>query len=79
MTGCQGELVEEEFDVVVTDTKGTIVLEETVTTFENGFMDLWLPRDDTFTISIKSDEGQAESTISTFDNDPTCITTIQLL
>src|SRR5699024_1312101 len=44
LTGCQGELVEEDFDVLVTDSSGEVVVDETMTTEKNGFIDLWLPR-----------------------------------
>src|SRR5699024_3682484 len=42
LTGCQGELVEEDFDVLVTDSSGEVVVDETMTTEKNGFIDLWL-------------------------------------
>src|SRR5690625_5369270 len=48
LTGCQGELVEEEIDVLITDSSGVVVVDETMTTEKNGFIDLWLPRDETF-------------------------------
>src|SRR5699024_4208600 len=52
LTGCQGELVEEDFDVLVTDSSGEVVVGETMTTENNGFIDLWLPRDETFVVEI---------------------------
>src|SRR5699024_12282143 len=52
LTGCQGELVEEDFDVLITDSSGEVVVDETMTTEENGFIDLWLPRDETFVVEM---------------------------
>src|SRR5699024_1940859 len=52
LTGCQGELVEEDFDVLVTDSSGEVVVDETMTTEKNGFIDLWLPRDETFVVEM---------------------------
>ncbi len=79
LTGCQGELVEEVFDVQITDEKGKKIVDEKMTSLENGFIDLWLPRDQEFTVKIQKDDKLVESTISTFEGDNTCITTMQLL
>jgi hypothetical protein len=79
LTGCQGELVEEEFDVFIKDKNGNVILDEKVTSQANGFFDLWLPRDKTYQIKIEHAGKVAESEISTFETDGTCITTLQLL
>jgi hypothetical protein len=79
LTGCQGELVNEQFNVYIEDTEGNVIVDSTVTSRSNGFIDLWLPRDKTYQIQITHDGKKAESKISTFENDPTCITTMQLL
>ncbi|PIC58026.1 hypothetical protein CSV80_16065 [Sporosarcina sp. P12(2017)] len=78
LTGCQGELVEQEFDVHIEDSKGNVILNETKETEANGFIDLWLPRNDTFTVTIKQDTKETVSEITTFDGDNTCITTMRL-
>ncbi|WP_303969224.1 CueP family metal-binding protein [Sporosarcina ureae] len=78
LTGCQGELVEEDFEVHIEDSEGNVILDEIKTTETNGFIDFWLPRDDTFTVTIKQDNKETVSEITTFDGDNTCITTMQL-
>jgi hypothetical protein len=78
LTGCQGELIEEEFSVYIEDTEGNVVLEEKVKSQTNGFIDLWLPRDKTYRIKIEHAGKVSESEISTFENDGTCNTTMQL-
>ncbi|PIC99576.1 MULTISPECIES: CueP family metal-binding protein [unclassified Sporosarcina] len=78
LTGCQGELVEEEFDVHIEDSEGNVILDDVKTTEANGFIDLWLPRDDTFTVTIKQDARETVSEITTFEGDNTCITTMRL-
>lgn len=78
MTGCQGELVEEEFDVLIEDEDGNVILDEKVTSQANGFIDLWLPRDKTYQVTIKQEGKAAELEFSTFEGDDTCITTMQL-
>ncbi|GGH21221.1 CueP family metal-binding protein [Paenibacillus segetis] len=78
LTGCQGELTEEEFNVTIEDMKGNVVLEQAMKSQSNGFIDLWLPRDTKYRITIEQDGKTAESEISTFEQDNTCITTMQL-
>lgn len=78
LTGCQGELVEEEFHVHIEDSEGNVILDEKKKTEGNGFIDLWLPRDDTYNVIITQDDKETTSEISTFDGDNTCITTMQL-
>lgn len=78
LTGCQGELVEKNFDVLIRDEEGTVVLDETMTSLENGFIDLWLPRDQTYQVKIEYDGKSVESVIETKKDENTCITTMQL-
>lgn len=79
LTGCRGELPDTAFDLVIEEESGAKVLEMTVVTPHNGFIDLWLPRNKTFRVTISRDGRSAVSTLSTFEGDPTCITTMQLL
>ena len=78
LTGCQGELVDQDFDIYIENTDGNVVLDETMNSEANGFIDLWLPRDKTFNVKISSEGKEVESQISTFEKDGTCITTMQL-
>jgi len=78
LTSCQGELVEETFHVTVKAEDGDAIVDEEMKTFANGFIDLWLPRDEYLTVTIEQDGKVAESIISTFEGDDTCITTMQL-
>lgn len=71
--------MEKEFNVYIEDEEGNVVVDDTLTSFANGFIDLWLPRDRIYQVKIEYDGKAAESTISTFDGDNTCITTMQLL
>ncbi|RXI96222.1 hypothetical protein DS745_21000 [Anaerobacillus alkaliphilus] len=78
MTGCQGEMVEVEFEVYIVDNDGNVLVDEKLISQSNGFIDFWLPRDKTFNITIKHDGKMVESEFSTFEDDGTCITTMQL-
>jgi hypothetical protein len=78
LTTCQGELVEEDIDVTITDTEGEVLVDETVTTYPNGFAGFWLPRDVEATMEVRYDGRSAETEIATGPGDPTCLTTVQL-
>lgn len=78
LTGCQGELVDTEFDVLIKDSDGELLIDEEKQTEANGFIDVWLPRDDTYTVTIKQDGKETSSEIFTFDGDKTCITNMQM-
>lgn len=78
LTGCQGELVDADFDILITNEAGDVVMDETMNSGKNGFIDLWLPRDDDYDVSVKYDGKEVDANISTFDGDNTCITTMQL-
>lgn len=79
MTGCQGELANKDFNLYIEDEDGNVIRDEMVTAPSNGFIDLWLPRDKTFQIKIEHDGKIVESKLSTFEGDPTCITTMRLM
>ena len=79
LTGCQGELVNKEFNVYIQDEDGKVIIDETMTSLENGFIDIWLPREKTYQVRINYGEKTSETTISTFKDDNTCITTMQLI
>jgi len=78
LTGCQGELANEDVDLLIENSSGDVILNEKKQTEANGFIDLWLPRDDTFNVTITQDGKKTTSVISTFDGDNTCITDMQL-
>ncbi len=78
LTGCQGELVNQTFDLSIEDQKGEVIVNDKVTSMENGFIDIWLPRDETYHVTIAKDGKTVEQEISTFEGDNTCITTMQL-
>ncbi|MFW7413558.1 CueP family metal-binding protein [Demequina sp. SO4-18] len=79
LTTCVGELGNEEFQVTVTDSAtGEVLVDEAMTTFDNGFVGVWLPRDIDATLRIEGAAGSAETAIGTGPEDPTCLTTVQL-
>lgn len=78
LTTCKGELGNEEINVQVIDDSGKTLVDESVQTYDNGFVGLWLPRDINGTITIEHRGRSVTDSISTGQDDPTCITTLQL-
>jgi len=79
MSGCQGELIEMPVKVSATSADGAVLIEQEITTMENGFLELWLPRNQEITITMEALGRKAVGTIGTFPDSNTCITTFQLL
>lgn len=75
LTSCRGELQNESFEIKVVAEDGTIILEETLISASNGFIGLWLPASINATLHINFEDYHVSAPISTFDEDPTCITT----
>lgn len=79
LTTCLGELANENVQINVTDdSTGEAIVEGTRTTYDNGFIGLWLPRGITATISVEKDGKTASTRITTRDDDLTCLTSLQL-
>lgn len=79
LTTCLGELQNTPLELTITDVEsGEVVVRDITATADNGFVGAWLPRDHDFLVRIVSAQGFAEQQISTGEEDPTCITTMQL-
>jgi len=79
LTTCVGELAGEELQVTITDdANNEVYLDDTITTYENGFFDVWLPTGRDLTMRIDDGENTAEVPVGTGAEDPTCLTTVQL-
>ncbi len=73
-----GELDNQTFDIVLTTVDGDVVFEGEKTTYNNGFMGFWLPRDTQYIISIDYGDKSGVFTLETYDDSYTCITSFQL-
>ncbi|TSI12554.1 hypothetical protein FO013_19940 [Brevibacterium aurantiacum] len=79
LTTCLGELSGEAVDVTITDSAtGEEVVDETATTFDNGFVGFWVPRGITGTVEISSGGRDGTADFSTKDDGATCITGLRL-
>ena len=79
LTTCRGELSAQQIEVrFIDDATGNVILEETTTTFDNGFAGFWLPRNLSGTIEVTYVGKTGETPFSTANDAATCITTLQL-
>jgi len=78
MSSCQGELPEKEFTVIAVDQNGRVLVNGTMTTLKNGFLELWFPRDRRIELTIQRFKQKGRGIIDTFDNSKTCVTTFRL-
>jgi hypothetical protein len=79
-TTCLGELRNETVHVRVVDSAtGEVLLDEDRTTFDNGFVGMWLPRGIEAELTIGHAAGTTSATVSTQDPEaPTCLTELRL-
>ncbi|MFC4059010.1 CueP family metal-binding protein [Planomonospora corallina] len=79
LTTCKGELAAQDVQVkIVDETDGRVLVDETRTTFANGFTGFWLPRGIEGTLTVTYDGRTGEAEITTGDDAPTCLTTLRL-
>jgi hypothetical protein len=79
LTTCRGELSGQQIEVrFIDDATGNVILEETTTTFDNGFAGFWLPRNLSGTVEVTYAGKTGETPFSTANDAATCITTLQL-
>jgi len=79
VSGCQGELVDVSVKVLALQDDGTVLIDQTMKTMANGFIELWLPRNKNISLTLESMNLKSEGELTTFSDSNTCITTFQLL
>lgn len=78
LSSCQGELKSTAFHLTTKDDAGAQLFDGDITSLDNGFFELWLPRHKTFVLHIVQGSRSVDETIRTNDDSPTCITTARL-
>lgn len=80
LTTCVGELQNVDLQVTVTDdATGEDIVDTSLTTFDNGFAGVWLPRGIDATLTVEYDGRTATSPVTTKgDDSATCVTTLEL-
>ncbi len=80
LTTCTGELASADISVTLTDDSGDVLVDDVLTTYDNGFVGLWVPRDLEATLTASYAGRSATTSVSTrSDDDATCITTLHLI
>lgn len=75
---CQGELTETDVHITVVSEDGETLLDEDATTYANGFIGFWVPKDIKGTIVVTKDGKTGEVEFSSDREGATCITTLRL-
>ena len=78
LSSCQGELVEVPVEVQAIRPTGEPLFVRTMSTGSNGFLDLWLPRDEALILRFRVGDAVAEGLVATHDGAATCVTTMRL-
>lgn len=78
ISGCGGELVDVETRVLAETQEGTVLMDETLRTAANGFIELWLPRNSEINLTLEALGKRAAGKITTYDDSNTCVTTFKL-
>ena len=80
LTTCKGELGGEPVHVTITDkATGAALFDDDTTTYDNGFVGFWLPAGIEATLTVEHAGRSATADIATGPEDPTCLTTLQLV
>lgn len=74
LSSCRGELVNATVQAKIIDSKGSVILDENLTTMANGFVGVWLPKGIDATIQVRYDGKTATAPISTRADSETCLT-----
>ncbi|WP_030160566.1 CueP family metal-binding protein [Glycomyces sp. NRRL B-16210] len=79
LTTCTGELGGQDVSVrIVDDETGEVYVDESGALHDNGFIGFWLPADRTTTVTVTTSDGEGSATVSTGDEDLTCLTSLQI-
>lgn len=81
LTTCRGELANENVRITIVDSAtGITIVDESATTYDNGFVGVWLPKGIDASLTVESNGKSARTDISTkADDDASCLTTLQLV
>lgn len=78
ISDCRSELVDVEIRVLAEAQDGTVLMDETLRTAANGFIELWLPRNIEINLTLEAQDKRTTGKITTYDNSNTCVTTFKL-
>ena len=71
-------MAQQAFSVKAVDEDGNVLVDKKMTTLQNGFFELWLPRNRKIMVSLQRGYLTAKGVIETFPDSKTCVTTFHL-
>lgn len=77
LTTCVGELGDEEMHLTIVN-DGEIVIDENITTFDNGFYGVWLDKDESYTVTFEYGDYSGTGIYKTDEDSATCVSDLQL-
>ncbi|WP_147675098.1 CueP family metal-binding protein [Nigerium massiliense] len=78
LASCQGELVDKPLKVTITDQAGKKLVDEDVTTYDNGFAGFWLPADTIGTVQVSYDGKTGTAPFNSGADGASCMTDLRL-
>lgn len=75
---CRGELAGKPVHVTIKDAAGTVLVDQDATTYANGFVGFWLPRNIKGTVTVTSEGRTGTVPFATGPEDATCLTTLRV-
>ncbi len=75
---CRGELDNKKINVLIEDINGNVLIDDEYISMDNGFIGVWLPKNQTLNITVTYNGLSATETIYTTRESNTCLTTLQL-
>ena len=75
---CRGEMQSADVHVTIVDSAGKVLVDQDATTYANGFVGFWLPRDISGTVTVTSGGRTGSVPFATGPEDATCLTTLQV-
>lgn len=76
--GCTGEMAGVSMWVHAETPDGTVLVDELMAARDNGFIELWLPRDSEIVLTIEAGDLVAQGTVTTHATSNTCIVELRL-
>lgn len=76
---CRGELKNKIFEVLIVDQYGNELINQSMTSQDNGFVGVWLPSGIVGTITVSYGQTSTTKSIETFANSNTCLTDLLLV
>ena len=75
---CMGEMQAKQVHVKIADESGKVLVDEDATTYSNGFVGFWLPKNIKGNVTVTADGKTGTVPFATGSEDATCLTTLKV-